>query len=121
MIPGAARLAACGLGGFLLACGAVQPWNQTPRPASGLPDHFKPDSSFTMEAFSDSLCIVHVIDPRGEPRLSLIRSTITGKTGSYREAQGDYKVQPPGGYGVGEHDLLRLECRTGRPLGIVLE
>lgn len=119
MTRGPVRFALSGLVG-LIACAAVQPWNQTPRPATGLPDHFTPDSSFTMEAFSDSLCLVHLIDPRGEPRVILIRSTLTEKTGS-RDALGDYKIQPPGGYGVAEGELLRIECRSGHPLGIVAE
>ena len=102
------------------ACGVVHPWDQTPRPAPGLPDHFKPDSSFTQEAFSDSLCLVHMVDPRGQPRLLLVRSTLTDK-GAFPAALGDYKVQPPGGYGAGDEDLVRVECRSGRPLGIVSE
>ena len=104
-----------------IACGVGQPWDQAVRPASGLPDRFKPDSSFTQEAFSDSLCLVHVIDPRGDPRLLLVRSTLTDRSKTFPTALGDYKVQPPGGYGVDEHQLVRVECRTGHPLGIVPE
>jgi hypothetical protein len=120
MIRGPVRFAAYGLGSLLVACAAVEPWNQTPRPATGLPDHFTPDSSFTMEARSDSLCLVHLIDPRGEPRLLLVRST-THQVSHGPSAVGDYKVQPPGGYGIGEKELLRVECRSGRPDGIVTE
>lgn len=120
MTPGPVRCAVYGLGGLLIACGTVEPWNQTPRPASALPDQFKPDSSFTLEAGSDSLCLVHLIDPRGEPRLLLVRSTMHQVSPGI-SALGDYKVQPPGGYGVGDKQLLRVECGSGRPQGIVTE
>jgi hypothetical protein len=50
-----------------------------------------------------------MIDPRDHTRLTLIRSA---------GGVGDYEA-PPGRYGVQEGELLRLECATGRVIGIV--
>jgi hypothetical protein len=48
-------------------------------------------------------------DPRDGTELRMLRSHAT---------RADYEVAP-GRYGVGEHELLRLDCNTGQPLGIV--
>ncbi|HUF50700.1 MAG TPA: hypothetical protein VMN60_07705 [Longimicrobiales bacterium] len=58
-------------------------------------------------------CSNTLIDPRDQTRLRLMRSADTG--GMYR---GDYDV-PSGKYGVGSQELLRINCATGEPLGIV--
>lgn len=54
-------------------------------------------------------CRNPMVDPRDGTRLLLVRSA---------EGRGDYEV-PAGRYGVGKQELLRLECETGRVLGIV--
>ena len=58
-------------------------------------------------------CNATVIDPRDHTRLRLIRSAIIG--GAHR---GDYDV-PSGKYGVRSDELLRVDCATGEPMGIV--
>lgn len=50
-------------------------------------------------------------DPRNNTEIKKVRAA---------NGQADYKV-PNGRYGVGTHQLLRLDCNTGRPLGIVKE
>jgi len=49
------------------------------------------------------------VDPRDGARLRLMRT--------YHD-RGDYDV-PSGRYGVDADKLLRLECGTGRPVGVV--
>jgi hypothetical protein len=58
-------------------------------------------------------CRTVMIDPRDNTRLRLIRSV--QMAGMVR---GDYEV-PDGRYGVGENELLRLDCESGQVLGIV--
>jgi hypothetical protein len=48
-------------------------------------------------------------DPRDRTAVRMVRSSVH---------QADYDV-PGGRYGVGPAELLRLDCNTGRPLGIV--
>lgn len=50
-----------------------------------------------------------MVDPRTGERLRRVRSS---------EDRADYEV-PEGRCGVGEQELLRLECHTGRVIGIV--
>ena len=59
-------------------------------------------------------CHGTLIDPRDQTRLRLMRSAAAGG-GGYR---GDYEV-PGGKYGVGRDELLRIDCESGEPLGIV--
>ena len=54
-------------------------------------------------------CRTTLVDARDGTRIRLVMS---------REGWGDYAV-PTGRYGVGDGFLLRVECTTGRPLGIV--
>jgi len=80
-----------------------------PRPADDTPTAFVTEDGTTpVEA-----CRSPLIDPRDQTRLRLIRSAPMG--GSHR---GDYEVTG-GRYGVGENELLRIDCTTGEPLGIV--
>jgi hypothetical protein len=58
-------------------------------------------------------CRTPLVDPRDQTRLRLVRSIPFGT--SYR---GDYEV-PLGKYGVGQNELLRVECETGQIVGIV--
>jgi hypothetical protein len=61
----------------------------------------------------ESGCRSPLVDPRDQSRLRLIRSAARGET-----HLGDYEV-PSGRYGVGTRELLRIDCSTGEPLGIV--
>jgi len=54
-------------------------------------------------------CRNPMVDPRDGAELRLVRSS---------GGRGDYEV-PPGRYGAGEEFLLRLECGSGRPIGLV--
>lgn len=73
-------------------------------PASSVPAAFE----FTVPAAANT-CRSPAIDPRDGTRITLVRS---------REERGDYEV-PAGRYGVGERQLLRLNCATGAVVGIV--
>ena len=75
-----------------------------------LPDHFLiATQSGRVEPSSDGTCHNPMVDPRDGTSLTLMRSA---------EGRGDYEV-PESRYGAGPNELLRLECATGRPLGIV--
>ena|SRR5687767_1098077 len=54
-------------------------------------------------------CANPAVDPRDGTRLVLVRS---------RSGRGDYEA-PAGKYGVGAAELLRLDCATGRAIGVV--
>ena len=54
-------------------------------------------------------CATPMVDPRDRTQIRLIRSVAP---------RGDYTV-PEGRYGVGPEELLRLDCTTGAPLGVV--
>lgn len=82
------------------------------RSASGLPDHFLVGAlqgDATSEPAAGTDCKSPMIDPKSHARLILVRSA---------NGEGDYKV-PAGRYGVGEKELLRIACGTGRAVGIV--
>jgi hypothetical protein len=80
--------------------------------ATGTPGNFKVgawDLPTAQEPKAGEGCRNPMVDPRDGTRLSLIRSA---------KGQGDYQV-PAGRYGVGEGQLLRLECATGKVVGVV--
>jgi hypothetical protein len=82
------------------------------RAARDVPDHFVVGSPFgpqTSEPRPGEGCRNPMVDPRDDTRLVLARSEVTW---------GDYEVIG-GRYGVGRRELLRLECATGRVIGIV--
>lgn len=82
------------------------------RAATDVPDHFlvgMPNDATTTEPSPGEGCRNPMVDPRDGTRVRLVRSG---------ESQGDYEV-PAGRYGVGEGELLRLECGTGQAVGIV--
>ena len=83
-----------------------------PEAATDVPDHFLVgtiDGEATTEPEAGQGCRNPMVDPRDGTRLRLVRSG---------EAWGDYAV-PAGRYGVGEGELLRLSCATGRVIGVV--
>lgn len=77
-----------------------------------VPERFQPVSS-TGEAVEwparGAGCLSPMVDPRDGTQIRLVRS------GS---EQGDYAVAD-GRYGVGPGEWLRLDCATGRVVGIV--
>lgn len=54
-------------------------------------------------------CRSPLVDPRDDTQIVMVRSS---------HARADYEV-PEGRYGVGSGQLLRVNCDTGRVLGIV--
>lgn len=82
------------------------------REPEGAPTAFAPVRPELRIAGADTLagagCLNPLVDPRDGGRLRLVRS---------RPAYGDYEV-PAGRYGLRDGELLRLECNTGRVLGI---
>lgn len=81
-------------------------------PATDTPERFlvgSHDGPETSEPRPGEGCRNPMVDPRDGSRLLLDRAT---------EGVGDYEV-PSGRYGVEAGLLLRLDCATGRALGIV--
>ena len=78
--------------------------------AVDVPDHFMVSTAHgPVEPKPDEGCRNPLLDPRDATLLILVRSA---------EGQGDYEAPPPR-YGLRERELLRVECATGRALGIV--
>jgi len=82
------------------------------RPATDVPDHFMvATATGAAEPRPDDGCRNPIVDPRDGARLTLIRSA---------EGRGDYEPQSPGSrYGLRQGELLRVECASGVPVGIV--
>lgn len=81
---------------------------------SDTPDHFlvvDASSGAKSEPTGDTTCHSPLADPRDGSRLSLERSS-----GGF----GDYRPDAPR-YGLAEGQLLRIDCRTGRPVGAARE
>ena len=83
------------------------------RPGDDLPLRFDPPTDFARVAGGDTIpgnaCVSPLHDPRDGTLLRMVRSSAT---------QADYEVAERR-YGVTSAELLRVECNTGRPLGIV--
>lgn len=62
---------------------------------------------------AEDTCRSPMIDPRDQTQLRLARSWQEGNT-----HRGDYEV-PVGRYGVRDGELLRIDCLSGEPIGIV--
>ena len=83
------------------------------RAASDTPDHFvvgAHDGNATSEpgAAPSGECRSPLVDPRDGTKLTLVWSS---------GGHGEYEVLP-GRYGVGNGEVLRVDCATGRALGI---
>lgn len=85
------------------------------RAGTDLPTQFEPPPGFARLSPTDTIsggaCLSPMRDPSDDTSITMVRAA---------NGQADYKV-PDGHYGVGPHQLLRLDCNTGRPLGIVKE
>jgi hypothetical protein len=85
------------------------------RQGTDLPAQFEPPTGFGRLSLTDTIpgnaCLSPMHDPRTNTEIKMTRAA---------NGQADYKV-PDGRYGVGSGQLLRLDCNTGRPLGIVKE
>jgi hypothetical protein len=77
------------------------------RPATGVPGTFVREDGM---ANLSTACATPLLDQQDKSTLQLVRTL--------RDGQGDYRVTP-GKYGVGENELLRVDCATARPMGIV--
>lgn len=101
-------------------CASHTIWDVTPQSARGLPTVFVPDTVGVKPGTSAKGvvgCRAHLADPTFGTQLTLVRSTDRG--GAPTTYWGDYQVTPIGRYGVGENELLRVDCRTGQAVGIV--
>ena len=82
------------------------------RSATRVPARFEPQNRALRLTPGDTIegsgCVSPMVDPRDGTEVRFVFST------SY----GDYEV-PAGRYGAGAGDLLRLDCNTGRVIGIV--
>ena len=87
------------------------PGRGAPRSPRDVPDHFLviAPSGAAREPSGGDACPGRMLDPRYSASLTLARS---------RAGQGDYEVSP-GRYGVGDGELLRIECGTGKAVEIV--
>ena len=98
----------------LTACASRRP-PPLPRVATDLPDRFlevlldAAGSETTAEPTGNLVCRTPIVDPRHGLHLELQRST---------NGVGDYAVET-GRYGVRAGELLRVDCATGRAIGIV--
>jgi len=77
------------------------------RPSRDVPVFFEARGESAAGRGTD--CRSPLFDPRDDGQIVLVRSA---------GGKGDYEV-PAGRYGVGVGDLLRVECGSGRPLGVV--
>jgi hypothetical protein len=80
------------------------------RPAHDAPERFvRADSSAISGTPGAAACTSPIVDPRTGARLTMVRSN---------QGNGDYAVTGAS-YGVGNGELLRVDCANGQPLGIV--
>jgi hypothetical protein len=98
-------LAACSIG--LSGPGGVL------RNAENVPNHFEPKNPdariIPPDTIAGSGCLSPMVDPRDGTEVGFLRSG---------DGYADYAV-PNGLYGVGRNELLRIECNTGRVVGVV--
>jgi len=91
----------------------TMPGPEAIRPASNAPERFEPGNRRSLLEPADTLvgsgCLSPLIDPRDRGVARLVRSA--GGIGDY--------AGPPGRYGAGLDELLRIECNSGKLLGIV--
>lgn len=78
------------------------------RQAENLPDKFEPNQGVTLNGNS---CKSPMIDRRDGTELLMVSSM---------GGIGDYRVHS-NKYGLNKGELLRIDCKTGKPIGIVKE
>lgn len=86
--------------------------------AKDLPDHFMVAASGVAQKAEPKPgegCRNPMVDPRGGASLNLVRSK--GDTGDYQVMSREYELQTR--YGVDTRHLLRVDCGTGKALGVV--
>jgi hypothetical protein len=81
------------------------PPDDTARPATELPEAFTPPAG----GGDAGVCRSPLTDPRTGAELRFVRT---------QGERGDYEV-PVGRYGAREGELLRIDCRTWRAVGLV--
>jgi len=112
----AARPALAGIAVALVigACShttASFPADSEARPAIGAPETFLSEAPARAPHEGEpGTCRSPLVDPGDGTRLVLVRSL--------RGTRGDYEV-PPGRYGVGRDELLRVDCSSGAVIGVV--
>ena len=83
------------------------------RPAEDVPNRFEPKNPdarlMPADTIAGSGCLSPMVDPRDGTEIGFLRSD---------KEYADYAV-PGRMYGVGTRELLRLECNTGKVLGVV--
>ena len=96
---------------ILAACNVVTSYpTAILRPAEDAPERFLlDDGSPVAAAVGPAACRNPLRDPRGGEPIVLERSY---------QGSGDYHVAN-GRYGAGARELIRVDCTTGAPLGIV--
>lgn len=100
--------AACSSGGT----GSMRSVIEQPAPVTA-PPSFAPQDPAGIVAPADTMtgsgCLSPMVDPVTGTRITLYRS---------ESGLGDYQA-PSGSYGLRDDQLLRLECNTGKVLGVV--
>ncbi len=84
----------------------VAPPTTIDRLATNAPDMFVQEDG---RPKSGNTCLTTIVDPRDNTSLQLVRKV---------SGLGDYRA-PAGKYGVGETELLRVDCTTTLAVGIV--
>jgi hypothetical protein len=79
------------------------------RPATGTPGTFVREDGYPNLG---TVCLAALLDMQDKSTIQLVRTLHNGL--------GDYRVTA-GKYGVGDHELLRVDCTTAHPIGIVKE
>ncbi len=100
-------------GAILSGCGVSRPWDQTPTPVAALPDRLASAGA----PLNDSSCVARLVDPDSGTLFELARST--AERDPRLGPLGDYRIDGANRYGLEERLLVRVQCRTGRPLGSV--
>ena len=83
------------------------------RNAEGVPNQFEPKNPdariIPPDTIAGSGCLSPMVDARDGTEIGFLRSG---------DGYADYAT-PNGMYGVGRNELLRLDCNTGRVIGVV--
>lgn len=111
-------------------------WQEDGRNARDLPTMFLADTTIRSTRATPG-CTSPLVDPRDGTKLMLVRSQQVGgdltpttsrsptrdvvptSPPGHNTFRGDYAVEAVGRYGMAANELLRIDCVTGRGLGIV--